>query len=376
MSQRKGLDESQERIQEAEWRARLLQEIDALDGYDQIIGHTLTHSAPPPPDILTRLSQRASIILGKFPKEDLRVARHFYNTRQLIAFWKHYCELIDNCVNGGTETEPLPLVSISLDPTNKKITLQPVPKHLLTAGRFIRTNEDALHPTFRFIAPGKETPHPDALTRRQDALDSLEGRLTYAVQTAFQSSSILYKLFLHMERRSESEIWDYYKIHIFLDCFLYQQQKGHTRTSKFELIFFSNNLRELMIWLASAAKKDTHASDTDVDAFLERQTKYYLALSQRITLEENEILNTHKELLRYDSDSGTVVLGSAPDELLAESRNLYECLGISSIGCPFGRTKGINGNALLEIYTYYDRLFARITKSSWEFKWLIGEPQG
>lgn len=177
----------------------------------------------------------------------------------------------------------------------------------------------------------------------------------------------LYRYYLNQEQQPASEIWECYVIHVFLDEFLYYQRCDYARRSKFEFIFFSNNLRGLVLWLRSAAESGRCVTISDTEAFLARQTKYYLALSQRITLEENEILNTRKDLLRYDAATQVVRLGHIPAQPLAEAQQLYRELQTTSLGCPFGRSKGRNTNTLAEIYGYYDRLFVQILELAWEF---------
>lgn len=88
-------------------------------------------------------------------------------------------------------------------------------------------------------------------------------------------------------------------------------------------------------------------------------------------MEENEILNTRKDLLRYDTATQVVRLGDIPAQPLAEAQQLYRELRTTSLGCPFGRSKGRNTDALAEVYGYYDRLFVQVLELAWEFDCLF-----
>ncbi|MBI5039686.1 MAG: hypothetical protein HZB57_00250, partial [Gammaproteobacteria bacterium] len=327
------------------------------------------------PGAITYLRARANEILSKHPREELRAARLRYNTQQLLAFWGHYYKLTELCMSGSTENESLPLPLMSMDPIKQQIKLHAAARRPFTDGVFIKTNQDPHRPTFKQIALQNDPASSSSAPSTDEILDSLQGRLTLATQLAFKTSVVLYRQFLAQEQQAASDTWDSFRIHVFLDHFLYQPQQGHTRTSRFELIFFANNLRELVIWLSHALKSNRHITTADAADFLAHQTKFYLGLSQRISLEENEILNLRKDLLHYDETIGVVRLGEIPPELFAEPRKLYQELEMSSLGCPFGRSKGIQHNALFEIYRYYDHLFLKIMEDSWEFPRLFGQPR-
>lgn len=367
MGRQNSLHASWERAGSPEWRTEFLRVIAGLKDFERLVEYSINPAKTISPDTVSELKTLATGILAAYPRDDLRAARLFYNTHQLIAFWRYYCELIEQSIEVESHTEKLPLISIALDPVRQQIKLTSVNREHFQGGVFVKTRHDPLHPDFKYAASDTPPAFDDGAHGDQAILDSLQGRLTLATQIVFRSSVILYRQFLLREKKASSDIWDAYRIHVFLDNFLYQPENGHTRISKFELIFFANNLRELLIWLDYARQNNIRITHADVEAFLARQTKYYLALSQNITLEENEILNSRKELLQYDETSGVVRLQNVPEELLAEPRKLYQELGMSSLGCPFGRTKGAKFNALLEIYRYYDRLFAQILKISWEY---------
>ena len=173
---------------------------------------------------------------------------------------------------------------------------------------------------------------------------------------------------LARERQATSATWDSYKIHVFLDTFLYRLNNGSTRTSKFDFVFFANNRLELVVWLDSSLKAGKPLSLKQAEMFLNSQTKHYLGLSQRITLEENEVLNCHRELLHYDEIRNVVCLENIPPGILEKCRKPIQDLALTNLGCPFARAKGVKINALTEMYQYSDQLFLRTLEASWEFK--------
>lgn len=308
-------------------------------------------------------------LLTHYPKEDMRAARLYYNTEQLIAFWKYYHALIDNSISKGLISKRLPLLSATSDPANRQITLKAIKTSQLEGGLFIQLTQTP-RPTFE----KKELDDMHAIQggalNKKDVLDSLHGRLSQVMQLAYKACPILYSLFLAQERQSDSKIWEAYKIHTFLDTFMYLSSKTGPRTSRFELIFFANNLRELVVFLTAALASGKHLSIRQTTEFLDNQTKYYLGLSQRITLEENEILNTHKEFLHYDETRNIVRLENIPTQTLESSSILFQDLSITSLGCPFGRTKGVKQNAITEIYEFFNQLLIRALEASWEFEYL------
>jgi hypothetical protein len=114
---------------------------------------------------------------------------------------------------------------------------------------------------------------------------------------------------------------------------------------------------------------------SDVRDFLSRQTVHALKFSLKIQLPEAQVLNEHKELLAYNPGTDIVELQNIPQDMLESARaQIHEHGLIQTGGCPFAQAKGLNGNALVEVYDYFNTLFIAVLSSSWEFNALFSEP--
>lgn len=81
-------------VESSEWRKEFFGKVLSVEGFDRFVDHTLNRTAPSA-DLVSALKASAHAVCGNYSWDELRAARHFYNTRQLIAFWKHYIGLID-----------------------------------------------------------------------------------------------------------------------------------------------------------------------------------------------------------------------------------------------------------------------------------------
>lgn len=355
-----------ERIRSPEWRAHFICEISAIHGFDDILQHSRNPQFEMQPDLFKQVYAQAIQILACYPKEELRTARQHYNTQQLLAFWRHYDDLINRGISKGLISKRFPLLTARFDPVNNRVVLDGIKISQMKGGVYIKdSNSEA---TFSRREIDQRRVNLEYAPFTNDVLDSLEGRLTFLVHLVRQSSSILYAKFLLSESQAASDVWDAYRIHVFLDNFMYRDiETGLVGSSKFDFIFAPSNCRELIVWFKAALISGKHITIGQVREFLGKQTKYYARLSQRITLAENEVLNTHKEFLFYDESEGVVRMGSIPQEVFDPANDRYMDLAITSMGCPFGRVIGARDNALFEIFQYFNNLFIRVLEESWEF---------
>lgn len=114
---------------------RILGKILVLDGFDRLVYHALNRTVPSA-NLVSALKASARTVCGHYSWDELRAARHFYNTRQLIAFWKHYIGLIDSGTANGVGSTHLPLLSVSVDQRNRQLILSYVPCEQLGYGTF------------------------------------------------------------------------------------------------------------------------------------------------------------------------------------------------------------------------------------------------
>lgn len=338
-----------------------------LDGFDELLEHSRDRLRE---QLTAKLSNHATQMLSAYSKEELHAARLYYNTRHLVGYWRYYRQCVDDAILNGRIPASFPLITADSDTISRRITLSKFNARKLFDGIFIPTSRGQGRSSFvrsEMTLGQLQDLNPDARV----VLDSLDGRLSLVVKHFRETSAILYRLFLSDERRKGSELWDAYRIHLFLDTFMYRCDNGYVRSSRFDFIFFANNRLELMIWLEACLQNGESLSLKKAEQFLTRQTRYYLGLSQTIRLDENEVLNRHKELLYYDPVQRITRLRTVDLEILEACRAAIKDLGTNSQGCPFARVKGAKTNALTEVYQYLDRLFLFVLGNSWEFKRLM-----
>jgi hypothetical protein len=164
-------------------------------------------------------------------------------------------------------------------------------------------------------------------------------------------------------------VWHAYKIHQFLDYFLYIGPNGDNCGATFEGIFFNSNISELTLFLEHHFAEQRCLSLLEVDQFLHRQRNHYLTRAISISLEESEALNHRRDLLIYDERQGIVILNGLTDEIRQKLREEkiepYQMARFD--GCPFAKSKGVDHNALLEVYEFFDRLMLHLLNLSPEF---------
>lgn len=309
---------SWERISGVAWRSTFLHAIESLHSFEELVTLSRSPNLQHQAELASKIGPAAAKLLAQYSSDDLRIARLSYNSQQLVAFWRHYHTFIHSNIQSGRLAKRFPLLSATTDPSNDRIVLEAINIVQIEGGLFTQLTGTP-HPSFEFTkCDGIHFAQSRELSRK-DVIDSLHGRLTNTIRLACSALPLLYTHFIAQERTLNSAIWEAYKIHIFLDTFMYRESEGGDRTSRFELIFFANNLQELIIFLEAAAAAGKRLSTKMAKDFLKSQTQYYLALSQRISLEENEILNSHKELLNYDEARNIVRLSKVPAELLEES---------------------------------------------------------
>lgn len=355
------------------WKARFLNQIHALEGFHELVEHSRDTKPHWPFTLSSRIAESAVQLLTQYSREELRMARLYYNAQHLAGFWRYYLELIEAGISEGRISKQLPLFVASRDPLNYTVILNPVTIDQLKGDVFIKADTGRQSPSYTREGLNYEQGILSETLSADEVLASLDGRINLINDHFHKTCLILYELFLFRERQAVSEIWDCYNIHVFLDNFLFWTNQAGNRTSRFDFVFFVNNRVELMVWLKASLAAGKQHTVKDAEMFLYNQTKYYLGLSQRITYEENEVLNSHKELLFYDETEKIVRLGSVPSDISDESKKLIQVLGLSSMGCPFARAKGAKLSALTEMYQYFDQLFVRVLECSWEFEHLFYE---
>lgn len=358
-------------VSSKQWRSSFLAQIESIPGFLSLVEKSREQDVSARYAMIATLDDPAQWVIRQYSLHELRVARHFYNTEHLLAFWRHYHAILDAGISKGLLPRRFPLPSVKIDADTRRLTLEGMNLDDITGALFLYHQRDAARPATFARLELKARARLEQLSEQQ-MLDSLRGRLAWVAKQVRAAASLLYTQFLWQERHAGSELWDWYKIHVFLDHFLYYAHAGDRRLSRFDLVFFSNNKEELAVWLEWELGQRAKLGIRQVRAFLDRQTRYNARVSQQVSLAENDIRNSRRGLLAYDPCSGVVKLSTGPGDILADAEAYFQALDIRSLGCPFGREKGIAGNALVELYEYQNGLFARAIEASWEFQRLFG----
>ena len=183
-----------------------------------------------------------------------------------------------------------------------------------------------------------------------------------------------YDLYIHQIREKRNNAWDYYVIHYYLDNTLFGNGRGRYQKAHFDCIFFNSNIFELKRYFEYHINRASHLSIANIQAFLRRQRDTNVRRALAISLEENEVNNRRKDLLVYDPEAGVVQFDDISQELLDHyHETVINVFGlIKQDGCPFAKTKGIEKNAVIEVFEYFDNMMVYVLRNSSEFSQLFG----
>lgn len=345
------------------WRSALLAKFAALPDFDSLLAQSCSPAGvDKTAGSLAELNMKAAQIVRSHDRQELVVARQYYNNEHLVRFWRFFCEELDKIVASNDLDPDFPLFEITMDLSVPDYRVGPLAPSFLEghAGA-----GDGGHES-RGSCSQISSRFPDV-----DHGDLRRLFVKLSVFFAYQASLLaaFYRLFLNIHRKQGGEIWDYYRIHFFLDNHLYGRDNEYFYRSSFDLIFFNSNLLELGIFLHYHFSRGLPLSLDDVRGFLRRQTEYHLKRALTISMEDNEIFNRRKDLLEYLPDEGLVSMRGVSDELRAFYRkSVIEYYGLlKQGGCPFAKSKGVSRNALLELYGYSNELIIQLLSRAEEF---------
>lgn len=344
---------SQQEVMSAAWRKSFLESVCSLDQFnvlvDESAGLPVRH---PSPEQLEQLNAAAQRLISGYDRKELVVARQSYNNEHVLEFWKFYSQECQRLLKSGTIAHDFPLFSVTPDFEGLDFDARAIP--------VTRFDEDD------FLC---QTVGASPADVPRDGLERLWAKLVVLHRIQNATIQTLYRLLINKARLQGTAVWDYYRIHYFLDNNLYQLGNGAFYRSPFSFVFFNTNLLELKLYLEFHIRNAAEISLTTVQDFLERQREYYLRLALSVSSEENEIHNRRRDLCRYDPEDGVV-----KDQFTDALKNHYHetvvhaCGMIKLDGCPFARTKGLRKNALIEVFEYFDRMMVHLLEHSVEFR--------
>ncbi len=363
--------EIEKEVQTRVWRDSFLHEISRIDNFEEWLSSSLSAVANQTPgQEMNHLTNEALKIVQSKDRNELTAARQYYNNAHLLGYWRMLNTELGSAIKRGAVDADFPLLKIQPDKHPNWFLLTGIPLQFFSQIKFDIDEQTVLTSPedFKKEVPVLLKPSGGDQTR-QSRLNMVFLQLSLLVRIQMEAMSTFYKLFLQFQYELKSPLWDYYKIHIFLDNFLYVREDGYVRRSNFGNIFGNSSLYELKLYLQSCLDSHIKIRLADVEGFLKRQRKYMLNLALTISLEENEIHNCRKDLLAYDPERGVVrAIGITKDMLDYYQQSVIAPLGvIKQNGCPFALSKGLSRNALIENFEHFDRLIISFLRNSKNF---------
>ncbi|MEW6330544.1 MAG: hypothetical protein AB1560_03690 [Pseudomonadota bacterium] len=362
-------------VKSESWRRRFLGQLSDLAGFDTFLKRSRVAEKGELSRLLASMRGHAKRLIKTYPKHELAAARQYYNNEQLVHFWRGFSQELEGLIRLGAVPREFPVFEVSIDGTKQLYGARAVSIRHFEEIEVHRVSDHPLR--YRWNPKTgdvrQERDGDDAQTAATN-LESLMGKLTILHDMVFRSLRSLYGIFVEYNRMAGTKIWDYYRIHQFLDNFLYVAPNGEPCRSSFDFVFFNSNVHELRLYLAHHHDKQLPLTLSDVSDFLKRQRTYYQKLAVSISLEESEALNHRKDLYEYDEKCGVVMLAGITDEFKRHlHKHKIEPIGLLRLdGCPFAKSRGVERNALIEVYEFFDRLVLHFLAHSREFDRLFG----
>jgi len=365
-------------VKAPEWRDWLLNELNKSPDLLRFVNQSRSRNSEAGLTV-GALQSRANEIMKAVPKEELMAARQYYNNAHLLHFWGALSAEYEKMIQANVLNRDFPLFDLQVNHQTGQYRIKPLTMDFINSVNY-EMPENARKP-IEGVMGIPVFPPPMARKRKskkgQARLDRLFLKLSLANKVYSATTTAFYDIFLQQHRNSSSYVWDCYKLHCFLDNFLYVDASGTARRSPFEFVFLNSDIYELKVFLQDRYEKSSGLLFEDVAAFLERQRAYYLKYAVTVSLKENEVHNRHKELLHYDEKRG-IVVPSQDTRALQEKydREVIRRYGVHKQGgCPFAKSKGIRMNAMLELLEFVDNIFLKLTVATPEFAALYSSTQ-
>jgi len=313
--------------------------------------------------MVTPIRRSAEEITARYEREELVRARHFYNSTHLVAFWRWHCGWVETHLPYDASSPDFPVFALESGVTPGEIRLKLIDPAVFEQFFFWKVSDHP--PAYKLCRLADKDCHvAEWSIHKSDDVEQLLGRLTLLSSKWKEYVTLLYNRFLSLQCLTDSSTWNDYKIHLFLDLFLYPELDAQNLGASFDNIFFSNNLIELGVYLRYCLEAENHITADDVSAFLERQRKYYIQLAMIIDHEQNAFLNNFRHLMYYEPERGVVVMPELSDDLRdsLHQKLMIEAGVVKADGCPFAKSKGVSENAVLEHFTWFDTLMLTLVR--------------
>lgn len=345
------------------WKRDFLYELAAIPDFNYWLSLSTKNNIDLTSKFTRCIRDSAKRIIARYERTDLVRASYHYNTKHLIEFWMWFRTLQERLVRSGEICRDFPVFSVNEGPANGGCEINSLGIEYFEQYYFWKVSDQPC--SYRYCAKANRSEHEGEWCKySHDVFDQLSGRLHALNLYTKDNMTRAYYRFLLQQKELESSCWDDYRIHYFLDRFLYESEDGKSFGAPFEKIFFSNNLDEFEVYLRHCRRTGVDLKYTNIEKYLERQRKYYLALALKIGIAETAFLNNHRHLLCYDPDLKVVVMPELDEQLKSMLHwELVDKAGMMEMdGCPFAKSKGVSGNALIEVYARFDFLMLKLIR--------------
>jgi len=340
-----------DKVSAESWRSEFLERIASLPGFVSLAESSCDACEAPSVD-MGALNVAAKELIQTYDKEELVVARQHYNNEHVLEYWLYYNRQLDVLSESGIVDRGFPLFEIEVD--------LPRRTYRAAAVSLDQLNDDSV--LSNVVSPGRPVPVP------QKGLERLLAKLVVMQRIQNSTYSKFYPLLLNTARDAGNTMWDYYKIHYFLDNNLYEIEDGVYYRSPFSFVFFNHNVIETRLFLEHCLSNAVPLTLSEVGTFLKRQREQHLRLAVNVSSAENEIHNRRRDLYYYDPADEVVKDQFTPELTDYFLRTIVEPCGIiKQDGCPFARTKGLQKNALVEVFEHFDKMILHLMENSVEF---------
>lgn len=346
-------------IRDPVWKEGFLREITELSGFDDLAERSRGAEATGPGEGCWDVIRRPAMeIVGRYSKSALVEARQHYNNSHLVEFWRWYGDILKKYILAGAITKKFPLLSVKETSAHRQYEIKPLSPADFDCYEFRPITK--LPPACQYrYNPAVKIPR---LSKKKfvqaENLERFICKLCRLQDTYSKTTTYFYNKFVNTARQELSPVWGDYRIHLFLDHFLYRTKDGQTCDAPFEKIFFSSNIAELSVYLRYKFERKLIPSVPDIGLFVSRQTKYYLELAMKLDMTGVAYLNNYRHLLHYAPAKGIVVLPEMESKIRQMiDRDLIQAAGIIKMtGCPFAKSKGVAENAVVETFRHFDML--------------------
>ncbi len=343
------------------WRKKFIYEIENNADIGDPFLDSIESDTPIINDKVRLNNQPARQLINTYPKDELAVARQHYNSKHLVLFLKYYNHLKNRLITSKSINAEFPLFLFKSHDIQKSMEIFPFGIENFQNKSIVN------HTKIHRIKTARNNTQPTIFRHRR--LDSLLLKLQQLASILKHSNEYTYKLFLREAAEQNSTAWECYKIHYFLDEFLFVNRNGAPSRAPFSGVFTNSNLLELQIFLTYYARSNLALTHRDLESFLENQRQYYLRISVTAPMVDILLLNGRKDLLAYDPEQNIVHMRNAPKEVLESiQKEGINSFGYSKLdGCPFAKMKGVNSNALIEVFRQFDDLALFMLKQTDDF---------